>query len=273
MNMPQHPERGPISPATNPGLWLPVPRPRPGAALRLIGFPYAGGGVPVFRAWPDLLPETIELRVVQLPGRGPRLREECFRRISPAVDALEQVLLPVLDRPFAFFGHSLGAVLAFEVARRMCGRGLVPVHLFVSGNIAPQLPNPTPPIHQLSDHVFLEKVMTLNGMPRAVLDSQELLDIMLPVVRSDFTLLETYQHHGASPSVSCPITVFGGDQDPRTTKEGLEAWRAQTSGSFDVRMLPGDHFFIDTARSDLLAAIVERLAATDIMGSAGKVAR
>jgi surfactin synthase thioesterase subunit len=185
------------------------------------------------------------------------------------VETLVEALRPLLDRPFAFFGHSLGAIVAFETARSLRGRGLSPAHLFVSGNIAPHLPDPAPPIHALPADAFLRELKELNGMPQAVLDSQELLDIMLPVVRADFTLLETYQYD-SQPPLDCPITAFGGLQDPRTTRSGLEDWRTQTVGTFDLIMLRGDHFFLDAERPLLLHAIAQRLLRKDSTPSSSR---
>jgi len=238
--------------------WFPAPRPGLDPSLRLICFPYAGAGVAVFRAWLDGLPDTIEMRVAQLPGRASRLREARFERTPPLIETMAEVLCPLLDQPFAFFGHSLGAILAFEVTRSLRRRGFAPAHLFVSGNIAPDLPCPAPLIHQLPDDAFLSELRNLHGMPQAVLDSKELLDLMLPVVRSDFTLLETYKYEPQAP-LACPITAYAGLEDPRTSEEGMERWRAQTVGSFDLVMVPGDHFFLETARPLLVQSIARRL--------------
>lgn len=240
--------------------WLPLLEARPNASVLLFAFPYAGGGTPVFRPWLGLLPSSIELRVVQLPGRGPRFRETHLLRAAAVLDALEENLLPLLNRPFAFFGHSLGALLAFEMTRRLRARGLAPVELFVSGHLAPQLPDPFPPIHQLPEPLFLKELVALNGMHPGVLASPDLLELVLPIVRSDFTILETYEYDGSAPAMSCPLTVFGGDRDPRTNRPGLEAWRAQTSGHFELQLLPGDHFFIDANRPAVVATLLARLA-------------
>jgi len=244
--------------ASDSSLWFPALKSRQDAPLRLICFAYAGAGIAAFRAWPETLTEAIELRVAQLPGRGARLREDRFERMPPLIETLAETLHPLLDRPFAFFGHSLGAIVAFEVARKLRGRSLTPVHLFVSGHIAPHLPNPAPLIHEFPDEEFLREIQSLNGMPQSVLNSKELLEIMLPVVRSDFSLLETYNYE-SQPPLGCPITAFGGLQDPRTSKSGLESWRTQTVETFDLVMLPGDHFFLDTARPLLLQALTRRL--------------
>jgi medium-chain acyl-[acyl-carrier-protein] hydrolase len=240
-------------------LWVPALRSQPGASIRLITFPYAGGGTPAFRPWLELLPANIELRTVQLPGRGPRFREKHILDLSAAIDALEPVLLPLLDRPVAFFGHSVGALLAFEMARRLAGRGLAPAHLFLSGKNAPHFPDFLAPLHQLSDPLFLGKLKELNGMAQTVLDSPELLELLLPVIRSDFTLLETYTYQPFPLPLSCPITIFGADQDPRTLKDGLNAWRELTAGNVNLTIFGGDHFFIDRVRPELIAIILRAL--------------
>lgn len=249
-------------PAGDTSVWFPALKPRQQAPLRLICFPYAGAGIAAFRAWPATLTDVIELRVAQLPGRGARLREDRFERMPALVETLAEELRPLLDRPFAFFGHSLGAIVAFEVARILRGRAPAPMHLFVSGKIAPHLPDPAPRIHKFSDNAFLRELQNLKGMPQAVLDSKELLEITLPAVRSDFTLLETYKYEPQPPLV-CPITAFGGLEDPRTTENGLEGWRTETTASFDLVMLQGDHFFLDSARSLLLQCIIRSLLKTN----------
>lgn len=244
--------------APDPMSWFPALRNQPGSDLRLIAFPYAGGGIPAFRSWPDLLPPSFELRVAQLPGRGSRYREPRFHTMEPAIEALEQSILPLLDRPFAFFGHSLGALLAFEVTHRLRLRGLKPVHLFVSGRIAPQLTSRFPPIHHLSEDLFLEELKAFNGMSQAILDSREILEIVLPIVRSDFALLESYRYVKAEP-LACPITIFGGWQDRQTNQKELSGWQEHTLHPSDLQMLPGDHFFIDSARATLVTSITSKL--------------
>jgi medium-chain acyl-[acyl-carrier-protein] hydrolase len=225
-------------------------------SFRLFCFPYAGGGIPVFWPWAHALPETIELRVVQLPGRGTRLREKPFTRLEPLADVLREKVAPLLDLPFGFFGHSLGALVAFETARRLARCG--PAHLFVSGHVAPQVPDPNRPIHTLPDAVFLEELRALNGIPQAVLRCRELLDLMLPVLRADFELLENYTYQ-RGPALSCPITAFAGENDPRTTLPHVEAWRFQSRAGFSLVLFPGDHFFLDTERSRLLEVILRTL--------------
>jgi medium-chain acyl-[acyl-carrier-protein] hydrolase len=170
--------------------------------------------------------------------------ERPFTQLSPLVEALAQALVPLLDKPFAFFGHSLGALVSFELARRIRRQyGVHPVRLFVSAGRAPQIPHRTRPIHTLPDKDLLVELRRLNGMPSELLDHEELMEIMLPVLRADFAVYETYVYL-TEPPLDCPISAFGGLQDLRVKDSDLEAWRAQTSASFSLRMFPGDHFFL-----------------------------
>jgi len=235
--------------------WITCPFPNPQASLRLFCFPYAGGGALSFRGWGTQLPPGVEVRPIELPGRGMRLKEAPFTRLVPLVEAVVEALLPYLDKPFAFFGHSMGALISFEVARRLRrDQALNPVHLFVSGRRAPQWPDPDPPIHALPEAEFLGELRRLNGTPEAVLANRELMQLLLPVLRADFAVLETYCYEPASP-LECPIAAFGGLQDPEVACEMLEAWRQQTRSDFSLQMLPGDHFFLHTSQSLLWQAL------------------
>ena len=240
----------PASTPTNP--WLMRPQPNPKAALRLFCLPYAGGGASVFRRWADKLPSNIEVCALQLPGRESRLREAPFDRISPLVEAAAPALREALDRPFAFFGHSLGASVSFELARWFRRHyGLSPVALFISGRQAPQLPETDPDIHELPDAEFIEELRSLNGTPPQVLDHPELMELVLPMLRADFAMCKEYAYVQEAP-LDCPFYVFGGHDDKDVPRDYLEAWREHTSASFTLRMLPGDHFFIQTAETLLL---------------------
>jgi medium-chain acyl-[acyl-carrier-protein] hydrolase len=224
--------------------WISYRQSGPKTRLRLFCFPYAGAGALIFRTWSDALPPDVEVCPVQLPGRGTRLAERPFTRLSPLVEALAQALAPILDRPFAFFGHSLGALVSFELARQIRRQyGVHPVRFFVSAGRAPHIPHRVPPIHTLPDKEFLTELHRLNGTASELLDHEELMEIMLPLLRADFALYETYVYL-AEPPLDCPISAFGGLQDHRVCKSDLEAWRAHTSGSFSLRMFPGDHFFL-----------------------------
>ena len=183
--------------------WIVVPKPNARAGLRLFCFPYAGGGASIFTAWPEWLPITIEVIAVQLPGRGRRISEEPYTSLSDLVGELVQVLLPSLEKPFAFFGHSMGALLAFESARVLRSMdGPTPAHLTVSGAGAPQVPDPDPPIHDLPDREFLKEIKQLNGTPIELFDSKEMVEIMLPTLRADFAVIEDYVYTPQPPFVA-----------------------------------------------------------------------
>jgi medium-chain acyl-[acyl-carrier-protein] hydrolase len=241
--------------------WFTCPQPQPTAKLRLFCFAYAGGGASVFREWSKLLPADIEVWAVQLPGRETRLREPAIVRLQPLVEAVSQAMLPMCNKtlPFALFGHSMGGLVSFEVARylRRYDR-LNPVHLFVSGARAPHISAPHPPIHALPQPDFLHELKQFNGTPIAVLENTELMELLLPTLRADFELLETYTYTSDAP-LSCPISAFGGTEDLKVCWEHVAAWKLHTTSQFSLHSLPGDHFFLHSARSGLLNNICEQL--------------
>ena len=239
--------------------WIAYRKPRPQARLRLFCFPYAGGGALIFRTWADGLPADVEVCPIQLPGRGTRLMEPLFTQLSPLIQALAQALLPLLDKPFAFFGHSLGALVSFALARQLRRQyGVQPVHLFVSAGRAPQLPHQGLPVHTLPEEDFLAELRRLNGTPSAMLEHEELMQIALPVLWADFAVYETYVYATELP-LNCPISTFGGLRDRTVSQSDLEAWREQTSGSFSLQMFPGDHFFLNTTQPLLLRVLSQEL--------------
>ena len=250
-----------LPPATADG-WLFRPSPKTASRVRLFCFPHAGAGAALFRTWPRDLPSSVDLCAVRLPGRESRMHETAYTRLSDLVPVLASALRPYLDMPFALFGHSVGALACFELARhlqRETGEG--PSNLFVAARRAPHRPEPNPPIHQLSDPDFIEAVRRrYNGIPDVVLREPELLALMLPTLRADFSLLETYRYAGEDRLI-CPISCFGGLEDPQTSHDDLDAWRAHTSGAFTLRMLPGDHFFVQSGQPHLLQTLAHDLAA------------
>lgn len=244
--------------------WLSCPKPNPGATVRLFCFPYSGAAASIYYPWAEMLPPNIEVCPVQLPGHGTRLREPLATRLAPQVEAVAAGLTPALDRPFAFFGHSMGALISFELARylRRLGRP-GPVHLFVSGHGAPHLPDRNPPLHGLPEPEFVAKLRELNGTPEEVLRHEELLQLLIPVLRADFAVCETYVYQ-AEPPLPCPISAYGGLADGYVNREELAAWQEQTASRFSLRMFPGDHFYLNQAsnRAHLLTALARDLLAS-----------
>jgi len=179
--------------------------------------------------------------------------------MTELVAAIASSLLPHLDKPFVFFGHSMGAWVSFEVARWLqTHHHLCPVHLFVSGAKAPQLPDLRAPLHSLPDPEFIVALRRLQGTPEAVLEHQEVMELMLAILRADFAVLETYTYSPQSP-LPCSITALGGLQDVDVSEEALQAWQAQASASFSQRMLPGNHFFIYSDQTLLLHLLSQEL--------------
>jgi len=231
------------------------------AAVRLFCIPYAGGSASPYQPWRKVLPPLIDVDPVSLPGRDARIGEPPLRAMGSAVDALVGELFPRIDRPFVFFGHSMGALLAYEVARRAEEAGLPLVGLLASGAPAPHLHARSRDLHALPDAELVQELRRLGGTPREALENPELMALVLPTLRADFELCETYRHR-AGPPLGCPVHVFGGLGDEGVPREDLEAWRALTSASFRLRMLPGGHFFLhesETLLTHMLARDVVEL--------------
>lgn len=187
------------------------------------------------------------------------MAEPPFTRLTPLVEAAAAALRPHMDMPFTFFGHSMGALLSFELARYLKKRhGLQVAHLFVSGHEAPQIPSTEPPIHDLPEAEFVQKLREFNGTPNAILDHPELRAILLPILRADFAVCETYVYESAEP-LDCPLTALGGLRDPYVTQEALPKWREQTRGPFSLHMFPGDHFYLQSDQQLLLETIARKL--------------
>jgi medium-chain acyl-[acyl-carrier-protein] hydrolase len=227
--------------------------------IRLFCLPHAGGSAALFRGWSSSVPTDVEVRPIELPGRGARYREPSFTSMEPLIASLVEALSPLRDKPFAFYGHSLGGIVAFELARTLVrDHQMCPAILFVTAARAAHLPNPNPELHALSDEDFLTALRRYNGIPQAVLECRELLDLMLPMVRADFTLFESYRFR-PGPPLPCPIAAFGGVSDPWVRRERMLPWGQLTDGGFSLSMLPGDHFFPSQEEAMLLGTISSRL--------------
>lgn len=241
-----------------PSPWVTSPKPRPNPSLRLFCLPFSGAGASSFLPWSADLPETIEVCPIQLPGRETRMREAPFQRLTPLVKALATEITPWLDMPFAFFGHSLGALIAHELTRELRRQNRPgPLHLFASGRRAPHLVDPDP-LHRLPDPAFIARLRRMEGTPEAILREPELLALFLPILRADLAVNEAEAHVPEAP-LDCPITAYGGLTDERVPRDGLEAWRQHTTGPFSIEMFPGGHFFLKSARVDLLRSIARSL--------------
>jgi medium-chain acyl-[acyl-carrier-protein] hydrolase len=242
------------------GVWLFRPMVRPDAIMRLFCFPYAGVGAAVYRAWPGHLPQGVEVCAVQPPGREGRLREAPLTSFRDLVDAAVGGLRAYFDRPFALFGHSMGALLAFEVARALVARGEVPpVHLFVSGRRAPHLPAPHAAITHLGHDAFVAEVRRrYDGIPEEVLRNPDLMELLVPTLRADMMALEGYTHVAGAP-LECPITAYGGSDDPEATEPEIAAWAPYSRAAFRYRILPGNHFFIQASRAAVAGEVGKTL--------------
>ena len=244
-----------MSPVRTASPWFFCGKTEAKTRLRMFCFPYAGGGALIYRGWQNYVPPGVEIVSIQPPGRGNRFREPAFDRMDPLIAAAATAMEPFLDLPIVFFGHSLGAWTSFELAHRLGDQfGVEVFHLFVSGAPAPQLPNKRRDIHDLPEDEFLTELKTLNGTPPEVLENPELMEMVSKTLRADFAIVETYSCSQAEP-LNCPITVLGGLDDPLITREDLEAWRIHTTNSFDLRQLPGDHFFIHSSASLILRIV------------------
>lgn len=242
------------------GAWLWPPGRPVGPAQQLLCFPYAGGGASAFRGWETRLPAGIDVRAVQLPGREWRRQEAPHLRVDSLLDALFDALpSDWFDRPYVLFGYSMGAVLAFEFARRarrFALRG--PQMLVAAACRAPQLMRTAVKIYDLPDAQFVETMRRFGGTPEIVLSDPELLSLVLPVLRADFELLDAYGYAAEAP-FEFPIIVYGGTRDAHATRADLASWRAHTNSEFNLRLFNGGHFFINESREQLLRTLAADL--------------
>jgi medium-chain acyl-[acyl-carrier-protein] hydrolase len=238
------------------GGWLQWPMARSNAGLRLFCFHPAGVGASVYRQWGFGLPSSVEVAAVQLPGRANRLKEPPVADVPLLVDALVSNLAPHFEGRFAFFGHSMGAVLAHELAHALRNHGLPsPSHLIVSGRRAPTVPNRLPPLSHLPDHAFVAEINSrYGGIAPEILQHQDVLNLLLPCLRADIAALENFVPP-ARPPLDIPIAAFGGDSDGQAPVENLEPWRQETTADFGVRVFPGGHFYLDPLRDKVLAEV------------------
>jgi medium-chain acyl-[acyl-carrier-protein] hydrolase len=259
------------------GRWFAEQPPVPDAVIQLVCLPHAGAGAATYREWQSNLGPAVEVITPQLPGREARFSEPSATSTAEVVDALVEPLLERLDdpsaplptgaegrpaRPFALFGHSMGALLSYELAHELVRRGRPPAHLFVSGYSAPHLPrNPRyDVVHELPDAELIEHIAALQGTDGAVLEHPELIQMLLPVMRADYKVCETHRYT-ERPPLSLPVTALGGTTDPGVPEENLRAWGDLTESELVVRQFPGGHFYLHARFDEVMDVLRAALAA------------
>jgi medium-chain acyl-[acyl-carrier-protein] hydrolase len=222
--------------------------------MRLFCFHYGGGSASIFKKWAqDLIPET-ELVAIQLPGREERFNEALLDNINDITNNLF-LNFDYIDKPFIFFGHSIGALIAFEFARILRVKSQIqPEHLIVSGTKAPQTPLKKAPIHNLSEIQFIQELRKYNGIPNYILQDKEIMSIFMPIIRADFKVSEIYSYHH-QPPMDFPITALGGSHDDTFDNNDLELWKEQTKIYFKQYTLEGDHFFINSSYPEVIKIV------------------
>lgn len=248
-----------MPPDAPPSLRWQTGRPDPRARVRLLCLPFAGAGASVYRSWFAAFSPGVNVGAVQLPGREDRLADAPCTRLPHLVASLAAVLQPVCDVPYVLFGHSMGAMIAFELAHYLqeLGRPL-PERLFLSAHPAPHRPRTAPHIHALPDREFLDEVRRFGGTPDALLDDPEFMALAMPLLRADFTLCETYRYV-PRPALDVPLTILGGTADRHVPVSDLEGWEQHSRRDTRVRLIEGDHFFVQHARAAVIQAISEDL--------------
>ncbi|MDJ1133697.1 thioesterase II family protein [Streptomyces iconiensis] len=235
------------------------------APVRLFCLPHTGGGAALYRDWARRLAPDVDVVSIRLPGREKRFRETPYRRLDDLVEALAEAVEPLLDRPYAWFGHSMGALVAYEMCRAARGLGQrEPERLLVSGRRAPHLPSRQRRVHDAPDDALVAHLRELNGTPAEVLDSSAALGALLPMMRADFAVSETY-HWRAGPPLTCPVLVLGGRDDALAAPGELAAWREYSTGDCEVRLFDGGHFFLhEESREQVLTTLAAGLPGRDI---------
>jgi medium-chain acyl-[acyl-carrier-protein] hydrolase len=233
------------------------------AQARLFCFPFAGGSATAFAGWGEKLKPGIEVWAAHPRGRGIRYTEPPHRSVAEMVQDYLPVLRAHLDLPFAFYGHSLGGLLALELAQQLRAEGLaLPGHLFIGATVPPVAGLTHPGISHLSDEGFVTAVRDrYSGIPKSIFQERELMEIFLPALKADFSAFETFDRNSVT-QVSCPITAFAGSEDAVIAPDMMQGWCRHTEVSFDLRIIPGDHFFLSTSGQLVLSTIRQKMLST-----------
>ncbi|GGL17887.1 thioesterase [Sphaerisporangium melleum] len=242
------------------GRWMRRFRPAPDARTRLICFPHAGGSAAYFHPVAKALTPGLDVLAVQYPGRQERRQEPCIQDIPTLADRLTAEVLPLADRPMAFFGHSMGAVVAFEVARRLQARGIAPQVLFASGRRAPSCLR-TETVYKEGDQALIAEVRRLGGTDVRMLEDPEIVEMILPSLRGDYRAIMTYRCP-PDARIDAPVIALTGDADPHVTLDEAMRWKEHTSGPFEMHVYSGGHFFLNAHAAAVMRLITENVPAT-----------
>lgn len=232
--------------------------------FRLYCFAYAGGSASAFLDWQVSMPPHIEVCGIQLPGRGVRFGEPPVDNLPSLIRDLAPAFARTADRPFAFFGHSLGGLVAFELSRALAMMGApLPRRLFVSGVHAPRYRINDRNYHLLDDVGLIDVLRNYGATPPEILAQQELLTLLLPVIRADFAMAETYAYR-PGPVLPVPITALAGREDDHRSPEQVDGWSLETTAAFDAHWYDGGHFFLNRHRADIISLVLSKLPAGDV---------
>ncbi|TLQ47188.1 thioesterase II family protein [Streptomyces marianii] len=246
--------------AVDPDLWIRRFHPALPAPARLVCLPHAGGAASYYTPMSKMLSPGVEVLAIQYPGRQERLSERRRETVAELADEITEVLRPLTGQPLYLFGHSLGATVAFEVARRMEADGIELAHLFVSSRRAPDL-NRNERVYERGDQELIKQIRSLSGTAPDVFDDPDMTAMVLPAIRSDYKAAETYMYQ-PGPKLTCPVTALIGDADPMVSAEEATAWSQHTGGAFELRIWPGGHFYLDAHATDVIAKITAAMVAT-----------
>lgn len=235
--------------------WVTCPQPEPHALARLFCLPFAGGGASIYRSWGKELAPTIEVCPIQIPGRENRFSETAHRDIKTLAPAIASQLQFYLDKPYIIYGHSMGALISFEVLRILQDKGQPLPHIAILGaHRAAHLPPKRKPMSELDDGAFISKLTTFGGFPREVLESQELLQFVMPTLRADFTLCDGYQHEQSEP-IDCPLVMIAGEHDTEVAPQDMQPWDVHSTQPARLISLDAGHFFLKTHQAELMQII------------------
>ncbi len=238
--------------------WFRCAENRPWASMRLFCLPHAGGSAVFYRSWAKEISPAVEVHAVQYPGRADRIADAMIDDAHRLARLVAGAMAPLLDRPAALFGHSMGAVLAYEVARLLQERDSAPVHVFASGARPPH-DRGGDRVADKDDDELVAEMVKLGGSDAEALRDPELRELVLPYVRNDFRLIEGYAHRAAGTRLAVPVTAIIGDDDPHVTEEQAARWAEVTDGRFALRTLPGGHFYLNDRQRDVIAEVQRTL--------------